>query len=575
MPQKSLDAPSKHRRRLSCKRCQYRKFKCSRTEPCGKCTAADVKCEYPVIDRKRTPASSEYALSLERRVQSLEAFIMSLRNASHNERERMLLSVPADQLLSLPSNDQGQREALKIYEHSSTNLELDLDGSLIFHGATSIYRVESHGYSQSQRSLMLSSAKQAGSVVTNFEHVMEHFGISSEGDVVIRALTDFFRWQYPYFMFVYREAFLRDHFGDRQNCNYWSAALLMALCALGAMVASDDKQRRLSEQFFLAAESIIMVSGLAKPSIPTAQTFLCLAFYEIGRGNLSKGWSFSGIAFRMAQDLGLQRDPDNWLPHDSSLSTYEDSEIRRRIYWGCYNSDKLISLILGRPVHLVYDAAEVDALNILPDGPAMEYWRPVGFEANGDDTMGGVSNIPFVQEQIRLSRIIESMMAALFPFRINRDGISLTSNLDKLNLQLLRWHESLPTFAKWSRWDMANLNAVPGLIALHLFYNSARIALNHDNAVAGSEETERNSSCQYCTTSAQNIITLVRTYRVKYDLRHSPLVLVYACVQAIRVVSTLGTPEEEEYLTQALGECSGTWALASQMQLRLAVMSSQ
>ncbi|KAL6787248.1 fungal-specific transcription factor domain-containing protein [Trichoderma sp. SZMC 28012] len=575
MPQKSLDAPSKHRRRLSCKRCQYRKFKCSRTEPCGKCTAADVKCEYPVIDRKRTPASSEYALSLERRVQSLEAFIMSLRNASHNERERMLLSVPADQLLSLPSNDQGQREALKIYEHSSTNLELDLDGSLIFHGATSIYRVESHGYSQSQRSLMLSSAKQAGSVVTNFEHVMEHFGISSEGDVVIRALTDFFRWQYPYFMFVYREAFLRDHFGDRQNCNYWSAALLMALCALGAMVASDDKQRRLSEQFFLAAESIIMVSGLAKPSIPTVQTFLCLAFYEIGRGNLSKGWSFSGIAFRMAQDLGLQRDPDNWLPHDSSLSTYEDSEIRRRIYWGCYNSDKLISLILGRPVHLVYDAAEVDALNILPDGPAMEYWRPVGFEANGDDTMGGVSNIPFVQEQIRLSRIIESMMAALFPFRINRDGISLTSNLDKLNLQLLRWHESLPTFAKWSRWDMANLNAVPGLIALHSFYNSARIALNHDNAVAGSEETERNSSCQYCTTSAQNIITLVRTYRVKYDLRHSPLVLVYACVQAIRVVSTLGTPEEEEYLTQALGECSGTWALASQMQLRLAVMSSQ
>ncbi|KAJ4854525.1 fungal specific transcription factor domain-containing protein [Trichoderma breve] len=556
MPQQSPDVPSKHRRRLSCKRCQYRKFKCSRTEPCGKCMAADVKCEYPVIDRKRTPASSEYALSLERRVQSLESFITSLRNASHKERERMLLSVPADQLPNLPADDQGQREALKIHERSSTNLELDLDGSLIFHGATSIYRVESHGYSQSRRNPLLSWA-------------------GSEGDVVIRALTDFFRWQYPYFMFVYREAFLRDHFGDRKDSKYWSAALLMALCALGAMVASDDKQRRFSEQFFLAAESIIMVSGLAKPSIPTVQTFLCLAFYEIGRGNLSKGWSFSGIAFRMAQDLGLQRDPDNWVPHDPSLGTHEDGEIRRRIYWGCYNSDKLISLILGRPVHLVYDAAEVDALKILPDGPAMEYWRPVGFEGNGGDTMGGISNIPFVQEQIRLSRIVESMMTVLFPIRINQDAISRTSNLDKLNLELLRWYESLPTFAKWTRWDTTNLNAVPGLIALHLFYNSARIALNHDNAVAGHDETERNSACQYCTTSAQNIITLVRTYRVKYDLRHSPLVLVYACVQAIRVVSTLGTPEEEEYLTQALGECSGTWALASQMQLRLATMSPQ
>lgn len=96
----------------------------------------------------------------------------------------------------------------------------------------------------------------------------------------------------------------------------------------------------------------------------------------------------------------------------------------------------------------------------------MEYWRPVGFEANGDDTMGGISNIPFVQEQIRLSRIVENMMTALSPIRINQDAISQASNLDKLNLELLRWHESLPTFAKWTRWDMANLNAVPGLIAL-------------------------------------------------------------------------------------------------------------
>lgn len=96
----------------------------------------------------------------------------------------------------------------------------------------------------------------------------------------------------------------------------------------------------------------------------------------------------------------------------------------------------------------------------------MEYWRPVGFEANGDDTMGGMSNIPFVQEQIRLSRIVESMMTVLFPIWINQDAISQASNLDKLNLKLLRWHESLPAFAKWSRWDMTNLNAVPGLIAL-------------------------------------------------------------------------------------------------------------
>lgn len=68
----------------------------------------------------------------------------------------------------------------------------------------------------------------------------------------------------------------------------------------------------------------------------------------------------------MAQDMGFQRDPKNWLSHDASIASSEDVEIRRRIYWGCYISDKLISLILGRPVHLAYDAAEVDPLKTLP-----------------------------------------------------------------------------------------------------------------------------------------------------------------------------------------------------------------
>lgn len=68
----------------------------------------------------------------------------------------------------------------------------------------------------------------------------------------------------------------------------------------------------------------------------------------------------------MAQDLGLQRDPEDWVQHDLSLATPEDVEIRRRIYWGCYISDKLISLILGRPVYLVYDDAEVQPMETLP-----------------------------------------------------------------------------------------------------------------------------------------------------------------------------------------------------------------
>ncbi|VUC31691.1 unnamed protein product [Clonostachys rosea] len=248
------------------------------------------------------------------------------------------------------------------------HLEIDLDGSLIYYGATSIFRLEEEDRKQfpSQPRFLGGSQDAHRSGEASVSHVLEYFGINMDDDVVHEALTQFFRWQYPHFMFIYREAFLRDHCGNREHAKYWSPALLLSICALGALMSLEDRYRKMCDQFFFAAESIALVNGLAQPSIATVQTFLCLAFYEIGRGNLSKGWGFSGIAFRMAQDLGFQRDPQIWISHSPYQATREDVEIRRRIYWGCYISDKLISMVLGRPIQLPYNDAQVEPLTILP-----------------------------------------------------------------------------------------------------------------------------------------------------------------------------------------------------------------
>jgi hypothetical protein len=74
----------------------------------------------------------------------------------------------------------------------------------------------------------------------------------------------------------------------------------------------------------------------------------------------------TGVAFRMAQDLGFQQDSELWPAHAKSFNSREDHELRRRIYWGCYLSDKLISLVFGRPVQLKYSEAEVRDLETLP-----------------------------------------------------------------------------------------------------------------------------------------------------------------------------------------------------------------
>lgn len=242
-------------------------------------------------------------VGLENRVAWLESFVGKLKAAPSHERDSLLQTVsfgdhcPAKNDPMPKSLDTSKEKRGKGTRASSANLQVDLEGSLIYHGATSIYRahpsqsVPGPGGVSSGISSLLPGHMSSES---NFEYVAEHFGINLRDELVEGALRQFFKWQYPHFMFIYREAFLRDHFGDRVNCKYWSPALLLCVCALGTLMSTEERHRESSGQFLAAAESILIVSGFTKPSIVTVQGFLCLAFYEIGRGNLSKGWGFSG-----------------------------------------------------------------------------------------------------------------------------------------------------------------------------------------------------------------------------------------------------------------------------------------
>lgn len=171
------------------------------------------------------------------------------------------------------------------------------------------------------------------------------------------CLPLFFLYQYPQLMFVYREAFLADYFENTYGGKYWSYALVFATCALGAPHSPDMNIRNKAGIMAKCAKEIIITYELSFPTPVTIQALLCLAFHEIGQGNTSQGWLFagkgdhytllskvtlrtSGMAFRMGQDIGFHRDPTNWVSQDQSITTAQDVEIRRRIYWGCYVVDK-------------------------------------------------------------------------------------------------------------------------------------------------------------------------------------------------------------------------------------------
>jgi hypothetical protein len=61
----------------------------------------------------------------------------------------------------------------------------------------------------------------------------------------------------------------------------------------------------------------------------------------------------------MAQDMGLFRDVDKWFMPVKKF-TYEDKQIRKRVWWACVNMDKYVSTYIGRPMMIFerdYDTA--------------------------------------------------------------------------------------------------------------------------------------------------------------------------------------------------------------------------
>ncbi len=195
--------------------------------------------------------------------------------------------------------------------------------------------------------------------------------------------------------------------------------------------------------------------------------------------------------------------------------------------------------------------------------------------------------VPFIKEQIKLSRIIEKIIGASFNQRASMNETCRRHTLNSLNIELCAWKEQLPPWADFRKWDPITQPLKPSLAALQygtfpinvlldeltertsVLYHSARIALNFDNGISIATAGVGQPSRDLCLSSSEETIAITRRLSHQYGLRHSPIVLVYGVTQAIRVVTSSETLESTHPLPAALTECSATWGLAQQMKARI------
>ena len=138
-------------------------------------------------------------------------------------------------------------------------------------------------------------------------------------------------------MLFSKSCFLSDM--SRGRTKYCSSLLVNAILAL-ACHYSDRKGTRetgslsvTADNFFQEAKRILVVEG-ETPCLTSVQALALMSLREAGCGRNSSGWMYSGRAFRMALDMGLN------LPLDWQGFSPTETEVRKITFWGCFTLDK-------------------------------------------------------------------------------------------------------------------------------------------------------------------------------------------------------------------------------------------
>lgn len=445
------------------------------------------------------PVPKSYVQALENQVASLELFIKKLSTVEPERRDKMLADflpasshVTVDPAGSVSSPSRSTDGFLGGAGASPSSGQTTLDrsragqmrrqlasGSSQFYGGTSLFQIHLSADSSAHLDnepdspgMGTSSLGLPGPAFTNQSPEVDvpspnyrgSFQYAPHDDVSQRLMAAFFKEQYQYNMCVYREYFLRDY--DIGIGRYYSDLLLYAICAMGALATTESSDRPLSEVFAGQAQSLLYYSSLDNPDLTTLQALVLLGQREIGQCRPSKGWLFCGMAFRLAHEMGLHLDPNNWT---GTVEPDVDREILRRVYWASFIADKQIGLYFGRPPALYPHESDVRNTVRLPYPPDWEglldtYIAP-GISATAYED--GIALVGSFIYQAELAKIQHSIITDLFESRQpNADDTAIATTVQRLHVSMTRWLASLPGKLYWNQWTVGQ---VPACV-LHLQY---------------------------------------------------------------------------------------------------------
>lgn len=426
------------------------------------------------------PVSRGYVQALEGQIASLEKFITKLIAVDNSKRDEMLTNFKASSKHMRtppepPERESGgdKTESLLPIRSRAGHLRKLRDGKAAeFYGATSFFQINPSDIqdhtptppqvSRVQASSTMVQATETGITSTQDLEPDTLLAFSPRSDMSRHLMATFFKTQYVYYMCLYREYFLRDF--DANGGPYYSDLLMYSICAIAALASEELSLRDLSDVYFSKAQELLYGSALESPNLTTLQALILLGHREIGQGRTSKGWLFSGMAFRLAHEMGLHLDPSNWNGSDDSRV---DREILRRTYWAAFIADTELSLYFGRLPALFYTLSDVRDTERIPYPPEWELLLNTYIQEGTSETAfeDGFALVAAFFHRVELCKIIHRMITEVFENRnVNADETVLSTSVEEIHVSLTKWLSNLPAKLHWNQWVFGS---VPSLV-LHL-----------------------------------------------------------------------------------------------------------
>ncbi|KAL1962408.1 hypothetical protein VTN77DRAFT_9747 [Rasamsonia byssochlamydoides] len=162
----------------------------------------------------------------------------------------------------------------------------------------------------------------------------------------IHSVLPFIHW--PSFVAEYEKVYqigsLRGAFRE------WTA-VLFGVFACGSMHTLERNKQRDAREYLVIVNSVVDV-WQDDFTLDQARVTLLMSICLYEMNSKSASWVWLSSAVKIAQDLGLHIESGPWPA--------VEGEMRKRLWWGIYAWDRLLSLELGKPISINDQDCDVD-----------------------------------------------------------------------------------------------------------------------------------------------------------------------------------------------------------------------